>query len=199
VAGGEAGQSGADLLGVAVAKAVRNPQGVSQRDAGAGVVADGVVDISEVHERDGLLAPVAELAEPVEGLPVAAHGLGMLAHVVMGKAQAVPGDRLNAQVSQFLVKAQGAPAVADGRRVVAELGVQPADGVAGLGLSGPVAGCTEQVQGPLRMVEPGSVTSLQLQCVRQVVVGPRLPAQVSAFAEYGQGVPEVIVCLVEPV
>ena len=123
----------------------------------------------------GFLVPVSEVAEQVQGVPLAGDGLIVMAEVMVGVAQAVPGGGLALPVAEFAQQDEGVLAVEERPRVVAEQGMVPADRVQGPGQSVLVAGGPEQLERLQVVGERLVVTALNLQddaegavCLRQL-------------------------------
>ena len=166
-----AGEFGADVVGVGVAKVVEDGQGLLPGAAGCGGVVGRVVGVAEAGEGGGFAVAVVEVAEQGEGVLVAGEGLGVVAEVVVGVAEAVPGVGLPVAVAEVLEQGEGLLAGGAGLPVVAEVGVAPANGVERVGLPGLVAAGPMEFEGVAGVVEGLGVVALLLPQVGQVVVG----------------------------
>src|SRR5712691_5467730 len=114
------GEFGADSLGVGMADAVEDVQGVPPGLAGGLRAACTVVGVAEVSQDDGLPVEFSGRGEEAQSLLVAPDGLLVLTEPVMDVAEAVPNVCLVELIVQPALQGQRPLAVHQSLTVVSE-------------------------------------------------------------------------------
>jgi hypothetical protein len=184
-------EPGADQVAVGVCKLVEDGEGALPGLARSGVVADGLVRVTEVGQGARLLVPVTEIPIQIECAAVAGDGPCVVTKIVVDQAEAVPGPGLPVAVAELLVQGQGPLAGHQAALMLAEQRVTPADVVEGERLPGPVAGGLVQPKCLLGVVQGLCVAAGPDKGRTQIEVDVSVPDPVTGLVVRLEGVLEL--------